>query len=98
MSKLTPDWRPVFYATERRLSPRLEALLRTDAAQDGIAVANGLTRLLGRSIRDAGTSVLEAVGLPSGRQLSRLQRAIDSLSRQVADAERTAASETEAPR
>lgn len=98
MSKWSPDWRPVFYAAERRLSPRLEALLRTDAAQDGIAVANGLSRLLTRSLRDAGTSVLEAVGLPSGRQLSRLQRSIDALTRQVADAQRSATREEEAPR
>lgn len=81
MPSLSPDWRPAFFAAERRLSPRLESLLRSGAVQDAIAVGNGLSRVVTRSIRDAGTSVIEAVGLPSGRQVARMQRAIDSLAR-----------------
>jgi hypothetical protein len=74
----------ILLAVERRLSPQVESLLRTDVAQDGIAVANGLVRLVTMSVRDLGTNALEAFGLPSGRQVSRLQRSIDTLATAIA--------------
>src|SRR5205823_10423443 len=74
----------ILLAVERRLSPQVESLMRTDVAQDGIAVANGLVRLGTMSVRDLGTNALEAFGLPSGRQVSQLQRSIDTLATAIA--------------
>jgi hypothetical protein len=83
----------ILLAVERQLSPKVESLMRTDVAQDGIAVANGLVRLVTMSVRDLGTNALEALGLPSGRQVSRLQRSIDTLASAVAATAATADSD-----
>jgi hypothetical protein len=45
------------------------------------------------SVRDLGTNALEALGLPSGRQVSRLQRSIDTLASAVAATAATADSD-----
>lgn len=75
------DWKPIFFAVEARLSPRLERLVRTDAFLDTVAVANGLTRLAKRAAGNLGSGVVEALGLPSSRQIHRLQRSLDTLNR-----------------
>ena len=46
----TTDWKKAFFAAERRLSPKLEQLVRTDAALDALAVATGLTRFAARTV------------------------------------------------
>jgi hypothetical protein len=78
---ITTDWKKAFFAAERRLSPQLEKLVRTEAFLDAVSVANGLTRLTTRTARDAGNRVVEALGLPSSRQVQRLQRSIDAMNR-----------------
>jgi len=86
-----PQLPSILLAVERQLSPRLESLLRTDAALDGIAVANGVSRLVSGGLRDLGTQVIEAVGLPSGRQVRRLQSSLDAVATELAN-DRTPAS------
>jgi hypothetical protein len=78
---ITTDWKKAFFAAERQISPRLEKLVRTDAFLDTLAVANGLSRLATRTIRDLGNGTVEALGLPSSRQVHRLQRSVDALNR-----------------
>jgi hypothetical protein len=75
----TTDWKKVFFAAERRLSPMLEQLVRTDAALDALAVATGLTRFAARTVTAFGNGFVESVGLPSSRQVRRLQRSVDAL-------------------
>jgi hypothetical protein len=70
-----------FFAAERRISPRLEALLRTDAGLDTLAAAHAARRLVGRAVHGATNGVVEAAGLPSSRQLRRLQASLDALDR-----------------
>lgn len=70
-----------FFAAEQRLSPRLEAALRTDAALDTLAVAFALRRLLGRAADGVANRVVEIAGLPSSRQLRQLQASLDALDR-----------------
>jgi len=74
---VSADLSKAFFAAERAISPRLEAVLRTDAALDAIAVSIAVRRLAGRALRGATNGLIEAVGLPSSRQLRRLQLAID---------------------
>jgi hypothetical protein len=78
---ITTDWKKAFFAAERAVSPKLEKLVRTDAFLDTLAVANGLSQLATRTIRDLGNSTVEALGLPSSRQVHRLQRSVDALNR-----------------
>ena len=80
----TTDWKKAFFAAERRLSPKLEQLVRTDAALDALAVATGLTRFAARTVAAFGNGVVETVGLPSSRQIRRLQRSVDALERRTA--------------
>jgi hypothetical protein len=77
----TTDWKKAFFAAERRLSPKLEQLVRTDAMLDALAVATGLTRFATRTVTALGNGLVETVGLPSSRQVRRLQRSVDALER-----------------
>ncbi len=80
---LTLDWKKAFFAAERRLSPKLEQLVRTDPMLDALAIAKGLTRFAVRTVDTLGNGLVEAVGLPSSRQVRGLQRAIDALERRT---------------
>ena len=80
----TTDWKKAFFAAERRLSPKLEQLVRTDAALDALAVATGLTRFAAGTVTAFGNGFVETVGLPSSRQVRRLQRSVDALARPTA--------------
>jgi hypothetical protein len=79
--RLPTSWTQVFFTVESRLSPRLERLVRTDAFLDTVAVANGVSRLAKRSANSLANGLVEAIGLPSRRQLLRLQRSVDALER-----------------
>lgn len=81
LSVLTTDWKKTFFAAEGRLSPRLEQLVRTDTFLDTLAVTNGLSRIVSRAISSLGNGTVEALGLPSSRQIRRLQRSVDALNR-----------------
>lgn len=78
---VSTDWKKAFFAAERQVSPRLEKLMRTDAFLDVLAVTSGLSTFAGRTVRDLGNGLVETVGLPSSRQLRRLQRSVDALAR-----------------
>ena len=78
---VSTDPTQAFFAAERALSPRLEAALRTDAALDALAAAFAVRRLIGLAADSVANGVVEAVGLPSSRQLRRLQRSLDELGR-----------------
>ena len=78
---LPTHWTQVFFAVESRLSPGLERLVRTDAFLDTLAVANGVSRLAERTASDLGNGIVEALGLPSSRQVRQMQRSVDALNR-----------------
>src|SRR4029077_8204832 len=73
------DWKVVFFAAERRLSPRLEEAIRTDVFLDAMTVANSLSRLAQRSADGARYSIAGALGVPTSRQVADLQRSMDKL-------------------
>lgn len=78
---VSPDLTKAFFAAERQLSPRLEAALRTDAALDALAATHAVRRILGRAVSDTTNGVVEALGLPSSRQVRRVQQSIDRVER-----------------
>jgi hypothetical protein len=73
------DWKVVFFAAERRLSPRLEQAIRTDVFLDAMTVANSLSRLAQRSVDGARYLIADALGVPTSRQVADLQRSMDKL-------------------
>jgi hypothetical protein len=73
------DWEVVFFAAERRLSPRLEQAIRTDVFLDAMTVANSLSRLAQRSADGARYLIADALGVPTSRQVADLQRSMDKL-------------------
>ena len=75
---ITTDWKKLFFTVEGMLSPRLEEMTRSEAFLDTVAVVNGISRVTKSTVRGVGTTVLEGLGLPSGRQLARLQRSLDA--------------------
>lgn len=76
---VTVDLTHLYFAAERVVSPRLEAALRTDLAMDVVTISVGLRRVAGEAASDAVHGLVEALGLPSGRQIRQLQQSIDDL-------------------
>ena len=81
MASIPTNWRSAYYLAERHASPRIESLTRTGAILDAIALLTGARRATSRTLRRAGSATLEGLGVPSGRQVARVQRALDSLDR-----------------
>jgi hypothetical protein len=73
------DWKVAFFAAERRLSPRLERLVRTDEFLDALTVANSLSRIAGRSVEGARNAIAGSLGLPTSRDVVQLQHSLDRL-------------------
>jgi hypothetical protein len=76
-----PDLPKALFAAERQVSPRLEAALRTDVGMDVLAVSYAFRRLLRGAMTGSANRVVETLGLPSSRQIRRLQQSIDQLCR-----------------
>jgi hypothetical protein len=74
-----PSLLEVFSAAERRLSPRVEAWVRTDAFLDLVAVANSVSSRGGRSLEGTIARAVETLGFPSARQVRALQRSLDEM-------------------
>jgi hypothetical protein len=79
MTAQPPSLLQVFSSVERRVSPRLEEWVRSGAFLDAVAVVNNLSRGGARTVEGALASVLEAVGVPSARQVRSLQKSLDRL-------------------
>ena len=79
MTAQLPSLLRVFTSIERRVSPRLEAWVRSGAFLDAVAVMNNVSRTGARTVEGALASVLEAAGVPSARQVRSLQKSLDRL-------------------
>ena len=79
MTAQPPSLLRVFTSIERRVSPRLEAWVRSGAFLDAVAVVNNVSRTGARTVEGALASVLEAAGVPSARQVRSLQKSLDRL-------------------
>ena len=79
MTVKPPTLLRLFTAVERRTSPRVEEWVRSDLFLDAAAIANSVSRRGVRIVEDTLASALEAVGVPSARQVRSLQTSLDTL-------------------
>ncbi len=81
--KLTLGWivdpTQVYFTLERRVSPPLEDIVRTDAFLDALTAWTSIQRLAKGAIRQGQTAIAGSLGLPTSRQVARLTRAIEQL-------------------
>ena len=82
MTVKPPSLLRVFTTVERRASPRVEEWVRSDLFLDTVAIANSVSRRGVRMVEGTLASALEAVGVPSARQLRSLQSSLDRLASQ----------------
>jgi hypothetical protein len=83
-----PQWRKAFDAVERELSPRLEAVVRSDRFADAVGVAAQIQRAFQRQASRNTRRVLHMLNLPAGTDVSRLLTEIGRLQEQVRDLQR----------
>src|ERR1700730_5967312 len=80
------DWKTAILTLERRLSPELERLVRTDEVLDAITVTYSLRRLIGRLAAGVRDGIPGSLGLPTALQVKQLQRSIDRMAETAAHA------------
>jgi outer membrane murein-binding lipoprotein Lpp len=78
-----PLWRQAFDAVERRVTPRAEELVRTEAFTVGAALTRRAATLARGSARDLTARAWHLLNLPAGTDVSRLRAQVGSLDREV---------------
>ena len=78
-----PLWRQAFDAVERRVTPRAEELVRTEAFTVGAALTRRAVTLARGSARDLTARAWHLVNLPAGTDVSRLRAQVGALDREV---------------
>ena len=78
-----PTIRDAYDAIERRLAPRLDALVRSSRYVGLSATLAGTRATTTGSIGDLTARLLHAVNLPAGTDVKRLRRQIGELDREV---------------
>jgi outer membrane murein-binding lipoprotein Lpp len=78
-----PLWRQAFDAVERRVTPRAEELVRTEAFTIGAALTRRAATLARGSARDLTARAWHLLNLPAGTDVSRLRAQVGSLDREV---------------
>jgi hypothetical protein len=78
-----PLWRQAFDAAERRVTPRAEEFVRTDAYAIGATLVRRATTLARASARDVTSRAWHLLNLPAGTDVSRLHAQVGALDREV---------------
>jgi outer membrane murein-binding lipoprotein Lpp len=78
-----PLWRQAFDAVERRVTPRAEELVRTEAFTIGAALTRRAATLARGSARDLTARAWHLLNLPAGTDVSRLRAQVGALDREV---------------
>ncbi|MGY1638476.1 hypothetical protein ACI78V_17650 [Geodermatophilus sp. SYSU D00742] len=78
-----PLWRQAFDAAERRVTPRAEEFVRSDAFSIGAALLRRASTLARGSARGATTRFWHLLDLPAGTDVSRLRAQVGALDREV---------------
>ena len=78
-----PLWRQAFDAVERRVTPRAEELVRTEAFTVGAALTRRAVTLARGSARDLTARAWHLLNLPAGTDVSRLRAQVGALDREV---------------
>jgi hypothetical protein len=80
-----PAWRQSFDAVERELSPRLEAVVRSEEFAVAVGIAARLQRGVEHELARATRRVLHRLNLPAGTDVTRILNEIGQLRIQVRD-------------
>jgi outer membrane murein-binding lipoprotein Lpp len=78
-----PLWRQAFDAVERRVTPRAEELVRTEAFTVGAALTRRAVTLARGSARDLTARAWHLLNLPAATDVSRLRAQVGALDREV---------------
>ena len=78
-----PRWRQAFDAVERRVTPRAEEVVRSEAFAVGAALTRRAATLARGSARDLTTRAWHLLNLPAGTDVSRLRAQVGALDREV---------------
>ncbi|MGY1821093.1 hypothetical protein [Geodermatophilus sp. SYSU D00079] len=78
-----PLWRQAFDAAERRVTPRAEEFVRSDAFSIGTALLRRATTVARGSARGVTTRFWHLLDLPAGTDVSRLRAQVGALDREV---------------
>ncbi len=78
-----PLWRQAFDAVERRVTPRAEELVRTEAFTVGAALTRRAVTLARGSTRDLTARAWHLLNLPAGTDVNRLRAQVGALDREV---------------
>jgi outer membrane murein-binding lipoprotein Lpp len=78
-----PLWRQAFDAVERRVTPRAEELVRTEAFTIGAALTRRAATLARGSALDLTARAWHLLNLPAGTDVSRLRAQVGALDREV---------------
>ena len=78
-----PRWRQAFDAVERRVTPRAEELVRSEAFAVGVALTRRAVTLAQGSARGLTTRAWHLLNLPAGTDVSRLRAQVGALDREV---------------
>jgi hypothetical protein len=76
-------WRRAFNAVERNMSPRVEALVRSDEFARTTAVIARSRRLAGNRVNAIAARLWHLMNLPAGTDLQRLRMQVGALDREV---------------
>lgn len=78
-----PRWRQAFDAVERRVTPRAEEVVRTEAFTVGAALTRRAATVARGSARDLTARAWHLLNLPAGTDVSRLRAQVGALDREV---------------
>ena len=78
-----PRWRQAFDAVERRVTPRAEEVVRSEAFAVGAALTRRAVTLARGTARGATTRFWHLLDLPAGTDVSRLRAQVGALDREV---------------
>ena len=78
-----PRWRQAFDAVERRVTPRAEEVVRSEAFAVGPALTRRAVTVARGSARDLTARAWHLLNLPAGTDVSRLRAQVGALDREV---------------
>ena len=78
-----PRWRQAFDAVERRVTPRAEEVVRSEAFAVGAALTRRAVTVARGSARDLTARAWHLLNLPAGTDVSRLRAQVGALDREV---------------
>jgi hypothetical protein len=83
MGQPAPLWRQAFDVAERAVTPRVEAVVRTDHFARGAALATQAQAFAWKQVENVTSRLWHVINLPAGSDVARLRAQIGALDREV---------------